>query len=446
MHANETLIREVTRDVTHQVSGGGAIGYVYKVNVNKTGPTGLPLSGVVFEVIRQSTSENVGSFETNELGQGTFEGLLYDTYILNEIVVPDGYQKKTGILVTPDDFDSEYQYTLNVQNELLPISIPVTKIWADNENQDGLRPNSITVSLIIDNLMSDQSLVLNEDNNWSGSFSNLDVYRDGVLIDYSISEQEVEGYTSVITGDMTSGFVLTNTHSTLQTEVNVSKVWDDNNNQDGLRPQHVVVTLLINGVASDLSLILNEENNFKGSFTNLPQYQNGILIDYSILESDVEGYTSVLSGNMNDGFVLTNTHDVELINLSGRKIWVDNNNAAGLRPQDIEVHLVADDEIIETIKVSEETNWEFEFRNLPKFNEGQEIVYSLKETEVTHYRTSIEGFEITNTLPEVPIVPEVPTTPELPSTGSDTSMFTLIGTLVTTSGLYLLIKKKEDNE
>ena len=46
-----------------------------------------------------------------------------------------------------------------------------------------------------------------------GSFAGLDKYVDGAEIEYTIEEVEVNGYDSVITGDASIGFTITNSHT-----------------------------------------------------------------------------------------------------------------------------------------------------------------------------------------------------------------------------------------
>lgn len=77
----------------------------------------------------------------------------------------------------------------------------MTKSWNDAEDQDGKRPTSVTITLYADGQKTDQTLVLNKENNWTGSFSNLDVYKAGKKIEYTIKETTVEnGYASSTAG------------------------------------------------------------------------------------------------------------------------------------------------------------------------------------------------------------------------------------------------------
>ena len=69
----------------------------------------------------------------------------------------------------------------NITNAYTPskTDIPVTKIWQDDNNRDGKRPAQITVRLYADGIDTGKRLVLTENEKWTGSFTGLNVYRDG---------------------------------------------------------------------------------------------------------------------------------------------------------------------------------------------------------------------------------------------------------------------------
>ena len=77
---------------------------------------------------------------------------------------------------------------------------------------DGIRPTSVTVKLLADGKETGQTLLLSEANNWTGAFTDLDLYKEGELVKYEIQEQGVYGYTSVINGTPDSGYMITNVH------------------------------------------------------------------------------------------------------------------------------------------------------------------------------------------------------------------------------------------
>ena len=93
------------------------------------------------------------------------------------------------------------------------IDIPVEKVWDDSNDQDGKRPNSVTVTLYADGQSTGQSLTLNEANGWKGTFENLAESENGKKINYTVKETPVSGYESDVKGDASTGFVVTNTHT-----------------------------------------------------------------------------------------------------------------------------------------------------------------------------------------------------------------------------------------
>ena len=72
----------------------------------------------------------------------------------------------------------------------------------------------------------------------------------------------------------------------------------------------IVTMLMANGNAvSDKTLTLNAGNNWSGSFDNLDEYEGDIEIVYTIAEVEVpEGYESVITGDAETGFTVTNTY------------------------------------------------------------------------------------------------------------------------------------------
>lgn len=92
----------------------------------------------------------------------------------------------------------------------------VKKVWADENNADGIRAGEVTVQLYANGQPTGKTLVLSDANSWSAVFENLDAHdADGNLIEYSISEDLIpEGYTAMITVDGTE-FTVTNTHKVI---------------------------------------------------------------------------------------------------------------------------------------------------------------------------------------------------------------------------------------
>ena len=103
----------------------------------------------------------------------------------------------------------------------------------------------------------------------SYSFADLPVYSNGNVISYSVQELDVVNYTTTISNDTAYVFTVTNSHVPVVTEVNVTKVWNDSNNQDGVRPESITIRLYADDVEVG-SKVVTEADGWKWNFTNLP--------------------------------------------------------------------------------------------------------------------------------------------------------------------------------
>lgn len=112
--------------------------------------------------------------------------------------------------------------------------------------------------------------------------------------------------------DFDSLFNLTLQFIPATTSISVSKKWNDANNKDGIRPDNVTVQLYANGDKSGEPVTLNYNGGWEYTFNSLPVYSAGKEITYTVQESAVNGYTSTVTGNAADGFVITNSHEPEM--------------------------------------------------------------------------------------------------------------------------------------
>ncbi len=202
-------------------------------------------------------------------------------------------------------------------------SIAIEKAWSSDIPQQ--RPEAITLDVLVADHVVD-TVELTKDNGWKATleqFPNPDSLVDaatGEVLPLTFKEHGADGYTlSVVERDADDG---TRTYSVklenqITTQIPVEKIWEGDAETD--RPESIKVNLIADGEETDQVLELNAENDWKGAFQNLPKYKlvtaegeedQIVEIEYSVSEVDVEGYTSELSGNAVDGFVLTNTRDV----------------------------------------------------------------------------------------------------------------------------------------
>lgn len=108
--------------------------------------------------------------------------------------------------------DGAKLYTVALTNTM-STEVSVAKKWNDDAAPAGLRPDKVTVELLDGGQPVGQSIELSAANGWTGTFTNLPVYREGRKAVYSVREVTVPGYTTVISGDAASGYVITNTHT-----------------------------------------------------------------------------------------------------------------------------------------------------------------------------------------------------------------------------------------
>lgn len=568
MTATEIKEQNKVADILYQFLDGKFNGEKYSFTIHKKGENGQALAGAVFAVTADDTGEQVGTITTDENGVGTITGLIKQAYTVQEIKAPTGYvlsekpikiskedfgndlaisrdvvnqKEKTSVAgqktwndndnqdgkrpskitvnllangvkvaskeVKPDaagtwayQFDNldvvddagnviaytvseepveGYETTIegtNITNTRTPevVEIPVTKIWKDNDNQDGVRPDKVTVRLLADGTeVASQELSAATD--WKTVFTNLPKYNHGKQIVYTVTEDTVANYSAAI-----DGTTITNSYKPGKTSVTVTKRWEDNNDQDGKRPSAIKVQLYADGKAQGKEVELSAKNNWTHTFSNLPLKAKGKEIQYQVKEvGTVKGYTSTVDDSKKGNVVITNSRTPEVTEVAVKKIWDDADNKDSLRPEKITVRLLADGQEVAVKEITATDNWQASFTDLPVYKEGKKITYTITEDPVVGYTTTIDGFTVTNrhtppttppttppstppstppttpsttpptTPPSTPEKPETPTTPRegkkkiLPSTGEVVAYgLTILGALLAVFALALLLRGK----
>ncbi len=95
----------------------------------------------------------------------------------------------------------------------------------------------------------------------------------------------------------------------------VIKKWDDNHNAAKKRPDSVIIELL-NGDERVDTVELNDGNGWAHTFKNLSK--DG---DYSVREKKVDNYKVNYSGDVVNGFIVTNTYEGEKLPQTGQLWW-----------------------------------------------------------------------------------------------------------------------------
>lgn len=326
--------------------------------------------------VTSKTTTNNWTYEFKDLPK--FENGKEIIYTVEEVLV-ENYETS---------YDEENPFIIINTHENEQLELSGEKTWKDANNQDGIRPNSIKVTLIgkvgDKTIYTSEKIEVTATTNWKYNFGKVNKYYEGQEITYTVIEDNVEGYNVEY-----NGLDITNTHTPETLDIAGTKVWNDSDNQDGIRPEEITVILnkTVAGVTTKVTETIVKEDasgNWNFKFENLPKYENGEEIIYTVEEVDVNGYTSEIKD-----FTITNTHTPETVTFNIQKEWYDEENNDGIRPESITVRIKANGEEILTAILSEKTNWQATFKDLPKYTNGQEIIYEIVEDAVDGYTPTV---------------------------------------------------------
>ena len=296
---------------------------------------------------------------------------------------------KTGLTITN---------TFTVPDE--KIEVQVNKSWEDNSNANGKRPTSIKYVLTGNGLTKDQTVTgsTTTNDNWSYKFTDLPKYdAQGNEIVYTVAEQEattdgLKFYSNEISGEYKTGITIKNTFKVPEDkiELEVTKHWEDNSNINGKRPISIKYVVSGNNKTKEEIVTGNTttDENWNYKFTDLAKYDSqGNEIVYTIDEQEVTPGDLKFYNKSITGLNIVNTFHVpdERISVNVSKHWEDNNNINGKRPASIKYVLTGEGNTTEQVvtgNTTSDTDWNYTFTNLSKYNaQGNEIIYTIEEQE-----------------------------------------------------------------
>ena len=281
--------------------------YAGPVNITVTGvkkwvapeSISLPIS-VTLHLVNEATGEIAATTVAHKSSDYTFRFNVpkYDdegkeiTYELTETEV---YGYTSTIEGNPSDgFVVTNTYSPESINKT---QITVHKVWQDSGHED-VRPNDVRVQLYDGAVAVGQPVTLDENNNWSYTFEDLDAKGNWNVLELNVPE----GYLSAVSM-LGSDFVITNTYiEPGMASVVIEKRWDDQDNESK-RPDWIEVQLLCDGTAYGEPMILSKVNGWRVTVPNLSTDRV-----YSAEEVSVpDGYTSKITSSGNN-IVITNTY------------------------------------------------------------------------------------------------------------------------------------------
>ena len=314
------------------------------------------------------------------------------------------------------------------------VSVNVNKVWEDNDIQSARRPDVVTINVIGENNKVVQSYDLKvKEGETSHTFTELPKYNSlGNAINYTVEEQEkniddLKFYTNSVSGDMNSGYTITNTFTRPEDTVDIiaNKVWNDNEEQSSRRPESIILVVK-NGEqeveskeVSNSNLVAGTTNKWSVEFEGLQKYdENGQEIKYTIEEKEKNsGDLHFYQAEENNVAVEDNQATIrnyfvrpeDVVSVTVTKNWNDSDNVNGRRPTSIKLQVKNGENVVSEQEVSAKNNWTYTFTDLPKYDDnGKEIEYTVAEAEVnsgdlkfyTNDSVSgdiISGYTITNT-------------------------------------------------
>ena len=240
------------------------------------------------------------------------DGNLQATITIDEETMERYELNPESIKVEEGTEGSGPMITISFENVFIPANgLTVYKVWKDGDNQDGLRPETISVQLYRNGEPMGDPVALSEATNWMYTWEDLPVRGQGQDLFYTVQEVgTVDGYTSEV-GEPVKidediyAVTIVNTHEPAVTKKTVTKVWDDNGNSDGLRPSSILVHLRADGeVVGEAEL--TAESGWTYTWEDLPVMDSGKTIKYTVEETTVPaGYMARYS---EDTFTITNVH------------------------------------------------------------------------------------------------------------------------------------------
>lgn len=203
--------------------------------------------------------------------------------------------------------------------------VPVEKVWTGTGNEH-YRPDSVTLHVQQTNGGGNRyDCTLNAANGWKGVFPGV-VLNAGrtptgwETTDFTVTEDAVKQFSPSVTGDVHSGFKVTNTLITPTGGLTVTKAWSGAGYQSYMPDQ---VTVHVRGSdGSDRQLTLTALSGWTASLDDLPVIaDDGSLITYTVEEDPVEHFTPHVTGDAESGFTVTNEFVTPVSDVEVVKVW-----------------------------------------------------------------------------------------------------------------------------
>lgn len=387
--------------------------------------TGVTKDGAPVQVVLSSANSWQATV-TGLAARATGGRILYYRFVETET---EGYMKAySPVYAAIGAKINQSAGTVLTTNTLQTVTLSGRKVWAGDATWGSSLRESIQLKLYRDGVLVDASKYAVNWSGWSYSISGLPkADKLGHVYTYRVEEDTgtvSQAYT-VTDGQAEPGtnnpYQLDDLINTLNTiELVGTKVWDDDSNRDGLRPDLITLKVYQNGVLLHSGYTLTWEksgNTWSYRIQGLPRTDaEGNAYTYTVTENPVSSYetsygeeraSAQVASYTDNGTVrtalltpITNTHVPEKTDVEGSKTWIDARDSDGIRPDTITIRLHADGVELASKVVTKDDNWEWSFKGLNKYNQGVEIQYIVTEDPVPGYSSQVSGYNVTNTREE----------------------------------------------
>lgn len=180
--------------------------------ISISGIVNAPTESTAKDIVKYIKENNIESASAvTENGKASFSDLDLGIWLV--FCEEDGkYTFNPYFVFLPYESGGKLYYEITSSpkaedSKLNLINVYVIKKWDDKNNAAKKRPESVTIELL-DGEKVISSAVLNKQNGWAHTFT--DVSKDG---NYSVREKKVENYTAQYSGDVSNGFIVTNSYN-----------------------------------------------------------------------------------------------------------------------------------------------------------------------------------------------------------------------------------------
>ena len=421
------------------------------------------------KAVEGKTTELTASKTSDKFtGLPKFNGTKEIKYAVEEVKV-DGYE--TEVAEIKDG-------KITITNKQIKTTVEVSKEWDVEEGFEDMIPDSIKVQLYKGEGETREAIgepvELTEAKKWTYTFENLPKYEGKTEIKYTVDEiLEIGGFVKEISGDQAKGYVITNSYTPVKYDPPVRKLIDG----EGYDPEDTFTfqfKAITEGAPmpekTEVTIKANEEDEFGWMYLTEPgtyeyeiseaagkdtQYKYDATVYKLVFTIGVDEETNALTCELKvNGEVVDHeaqeAYTFEFTNIFRKhveveveKIWADNDNAAGTRPEEIEVTLYAGKEAVETVILNEKNEWKHTFTDLPSVDDNdEEIEYTVKEDKVP------EGYTMTSAQSENKFTITNSKTPDTGDVSDITLWLTLFGASMsgTLGAAYVSLKKKKEEE